>query len=128
MEASRALSFIWLYLFYIIAEFLKFLFFLVGGDFNMDMKSYDLKRYSDFLLVPYRPVSGNLAKDLKNSFVFTFDSLQVRNIFLKWNVSQFCIFTVDNKHLRPFPTTLHFYSRREIAQTHPGEMATSFAY
>ena len=48
----------------------------------MDMKSYDLKRYPDFLLVPYRPVSGNLAKDLKNSFVFTFDSLQVRNIFL----------------------------------------------
>ncbi len=51
---------------------------LVGGDFNMDMKSYDLKRYPDFLLVPYRPVSGNLAKDLKNSFVFTFDCLQVQ--------------------------------------------------
>ena len=32
----------------------------------MDMKSYDLKRFADFLLVPYRPVSGNLAKDLKN--------------------------------------------------------------
>ena len=43
----------------------------------MDMKSYDLKRFPDFLLVPYRPVSGNLAKDLKNSFVFTCDSLQV---------------------------------------------------
>ena len=48
----------------------------------MDMKSYDLKRYPDFLLVPYRPVSGNLAKDLKNSFVFTFDCLQVR-IFVR---------------------------------------------
>lgn len=43
----------------------------------MDMKSYDMKKYPEFLLVPYRPVSGSLAKDLRNSFVFTFDCLQV---------------------------------------------------
>jgi len=61
----------------------------------MDMKSYDLKRFADFLLVPYRPVSGNLAKDLKNSFVFTFDSLQVLfDAFL-------CIVTAA-KNISPF--------------------------
>ena len=40
---------------------------IVGGDFNMDMKSYDLKDFPQLLLVPYRPVSGKLAKDLKNT-------------------------------------------------------------
>ena len=50
---------------------------LIGGDFNMDLKSYDLENHSDFLYVPYRPISGNLAKDLKNTFLFTVDSLQV---------------------------------------------------
>jgi hypothetical protein len=50
---------------------------LIGGDFNMDMKSFDMDKYADFLCVPYRPVSGSLAKDLKNTFLFTVDSLQV---------------------------------------------------
>ena len=27
---------------------------LVGGDFNMDMKSYDMERYKDLSIVPYR--------------------------------------------------------------------------
>ena len=83
-----------------IIDFLNWLFdeiFLVGGDFNMDMKSYDLKRFADFLLVPYRPVSGNLAKDLKNSFVFTFDSLQVRQ--KESNEMCFCIFYSSQKNL-----------------------------
>ena len=62
----------------------------------MDMKSYDLKRFADFLLVPYRPVSGNLAKDLKNSFVFTFDSLQVRQKGSK--EMYFCIFYSQRKN------------------------------
>ena len=63
----------------------------------MDMKSYDLKRFADFLLVPYRPVSGNLAKDLKNSFVFTFDSLQVSQ--KESNEMCFCIFYSSQKNL-----------------------------
>ena len=45
---------------------------LVGGDFNLDMKSFDMKAYPTFTLVPYR-----LAKDLKNTFMYTMDSLQV---------------------------------------------------
>ena len=49
---------------------------LVGGDFNMDMKSFDLQD-SEFMLVPYRPVSGKNAKDFKNTFIFTSDTLQV---------------------------------------------------
>ena len=51
---------------------------LIGGDFNMDMKSFSTKAFPEFVLVPYRPVSGALAKDLKNTFMFTMDSLQVR--------------------------------------------------
>ena len=27
---------------------------LVGGDFNMDMKSYDMEQYKDLSIVPYR--------------------------------------------------------------------------
>lgn len=50
---------------------------LIGGDFNMDMKSFNMKSNPEFVLVPYRPVSGALAKDLKNTFMFTMDSLQV---------------------------------------------------
>ena len=51
---------------------------LIGGDFNIDLKSYSgLDKHADFLYVPYRPISGNLAKDLKNTFLFTVDSLQV---------------------------------------------------
>ena len=50
---------------------------LIGGDFNIDLKSYSgLEKHADFLYVPYRPISGNLAKDLKNTFLFTVDSLQ----------------------------------------------------
>ena len=50
---------------------------LIGGDFNIDLKSYSgLDKHADFLYVPYRPISGNLAKDLKNTFLFTVDSLQ----------------------------------------------------
>jgi len=57
---------------------------LIGGDFNMDMKSFNLEpNYSDFLYVPYRPVSGSLAKDLKNTFLFTVDSLQVTETAFK---------------------------------------------
>ncbi|TRY71198.1 hypothetical protein TCAL_15058 [Tigriopus californicus] len=49
---------------------------LIGGDFNMDMKSFDNRLYPDFVLVPYRPVSGVLARDLRHTFVFTVDTLQ----------------------------------------------------
>ena len=51
---------------------------LIGGDFNMDMKSFNMKTYPEFVLVPYRPVSGALAKDLKNTFMYTMDSLQAK--------------------------------------------------
>jgi len=51
---------------------------VIGGDFSMDMRSFDgFKAFPHFALVPYRTVSGSLAKDLKNTFVFTMDSLQV---------------------------------------------------
>ena len=50
---------------------------VIGGDFNMDMKSYDLKDFPQLLLVPYRPMSGKLAKDLKNTFICTMDCMQV---------------------------------------------------
>ena len=51
---------------------------LVGGDFNMDMKSYDLTNHKDFSIVPYRPLSGkNVMRDLRNTFLFTTDALQV---------------------------------------------------
>ncbi len=53
---------------------------LIGGDFNMDMKSFmelNMETHKDFLCVPYRPISGSLAKDLRNTFLFTLDSLQV---------------------------------------------------
>lgn len=50
---------------------------LIGGDYNMDMKSYDLSDFPELMLVPYRPISGSLAKDLKNTFIFTMDTLQV---------------------------------------------------
>ncbi len=43
----------------------------------MDMKSFDMKAYPGFALVPYRPISGTLAKDLRNTFMYTMDSLQV---------------------------------------------------
>lgn len=56
---------------------------LIGGDFNMDMKSFEMDSYPDFLCVPYRPVSGSLAKDLKNTFLFTMDSLQVTETAFK---------------------------------------------
>ena len=57
---------------------------LIGGDFNIDLKSYSgLDKYADFLYVPYRPISGNLAKDLKNTFLFTIDSLQVTETSFK---------------------------------------------
>ena len=54
---------------------------LIGGDFNMDMKSMELN--SDFMCVPYRPVSGSLARDLKNTFLFTLDSIQVTETNIK---------------------------------------------
>lgn len=56
---------------------------LVGGDFNMDMKSFDFEKHSEFLCVPYRPISGSLAKDLKNTFLFSVDSLQVTETMFK---------------------------------------------
>ena len=57
---------------------------LIGGDFNMDMKSFDFQKYySDFCCVPYRPVSGSLARDLKNTFLFTLDSIQVTETNIK---------------------------------------------
>ena len=57
---------------------------LIGGDFNMDMKSFDFQKYySDFMCVPYRPVSGSLARDLKNTFLFTLDSIQVTETNIK---------------------------------------------
>ena len=41
-------------------------------------QSYDMdKSFPEFLLVPYRPISGKMAKDLRNTFLFTMDSLQV---------------------------------------------------
>ena len=46
---------------------------LIGGDFNMDMKSFNMEKHAEFFYVPYRPVSGSLAKDLKNTFLFTVD-------------------------------------------------------
>ena len=49
----------------------------------MDMKSFNMKAYTEFVIVPYRPMSGALAKDLKNTFIFTMDSLQVGEINLK---------------------------------------------
>ena len=56
---------------------------LIGGDFMMDMKSFDFQRFSEFMCVPYRPVSGSLARDLKNTFLFTVDSLQVTETSFK---------------------------------------------
>ena len=41
---------------------------LVGGDFNMDMKSYDMSDYKDLSIVPYRPLSG------KNVMLFSYGS------------------------------------------------------
>ena len=66
----------------------------------MDMKSYDMTRFPDFLLVPYRPVSGNLAKDLKNSFVFTSDCLQVIfHLLFETNFLKGVWFTANNGHI-----------------------------
>ena len=50
---------------------------LVGGDFNMDMKSYDISDHPELLFVPYRPLSGKNLRDFKNTFLFTLDNLQV---------------------------------------------------
>ena len=51
---------------------------LVGGDFNMDMKSYDFEQHKELSIVPYRPLSGkNVMRDLRNTFLFTTDKLQV---------------------------------------------------
>ncbi len=50
---------------------------IIGGDFNMDMKSFNMTDHPEYALVPYRPVSGTLAKDLKNTFMYTMDTLQV---------------------------------------------------
>ena len=35
------------------------------------------KTFPEFLLVPYRPISGKMAKDLRNTFIFTMDTIQV---------------------------------------------------
>lgn len=51
---------------------------LIGGDFNMDMKSFDAaEKYPDLMVVPFRPASGAKVKDLKNTFVVTMDSLKI---------------------------------------------------
>ena len=57
---------------------------LVGGDFNMDMKSYDISDHPELLFVPYRPLSGKNLRDFKNTFLFTLDNLQVNiQVFMK---------------------------------------------
>ena len=57
---------------------------LVGGDFNMDMKSYDMSHHKDLSIVPYRPLSGkNVMRDLRNTFLFTMDALQVIRLELR---------------------------------------------
>ena len=43
----------------------------------MDMKSFNMKICPEFIIVPYRPVSGSLAKDMKNTFMFTMDTLHI---------------------------------------------------
>ena len=54
---------------------------LVGGDFNMDMKSYDFIDHKDLSIVQTRPVSGkNVMRDLRNTFLYTMDTLQVRDV------------------------------------------------
>ena len=51
---------------------------LVGGDWNLDMRSQlPSKAYPEFGHVPYRPMSGKRARDLKNTFVYTLENLQV---------------------------------------------------
>ena len=49
----------------------------MGGDFNMDMSSYDLSSHPELNLVPYRPKSGK-NRGMKNTFLFTMDTIQVR--------------------------------------------------
>ena len=46
----------------------------------MDMRSFNLDKYKDLLLVPYRPCSGKNAKDFRTTFIFTMDALQVDNL------------------------------------------------
>ena len=53
------------------------------GKLGIFDNTLGLDKYADFLYVPYRPISGNLAKDLKNTFLFTVDSLQVTETSFK---------------------------------------------
>ncbi len=51
---------------------------LIGGDFNMDMRSFPSQAYPEFGLVPYRPSSAKVVgRDLKNTFVFMMDCMQI---------------------------------------------------
>ncbi|TRY78703.1 hypothetical protein TCAL_14425 [Tigriopus californicus] len=50
---------------------------LIGGDFNMDMKSFDTEKYPDLMVAPFRPASGAKVKDIKNTFLVTMDSLKI---------------------------------------------------
>ena len=57
---------------------------LVGGDFNMDMKSYDFIDHKDLSIVQTRPVSGkNVMRDLRNTFLYTMDTLQVQDVITR---------------------------------------------
>ena len=47
----------------------------------MDMKSFDISDHPELLFVPYRPLSGKNLRDLKNTFLFTLDNLQVSSVF-----------------------------------------------
>ena len=56
----------------------------MGGDWNMDMHSQlPSKAYPEFGHVPYRPMSGKRARDLRNTFVYTLDNLQVSETGVK---------------------------------------------
>jgi hypothetical protein len=57
---------------------------IIGGDFNMDMKSYENEAYPDLSALPYRPSSGKTMKDLKNTVVYTLDTLQIT----EWSYKQ----------------------------------------
>jgi len=49
---------------------------LVGADFNMDMRNFDLSEHPEINIVPYRPKSGK-NRGMKNTFLFTMDNIQI---------------------------------------------------
>ena len=51
---------------------------LVGGDFNMDMKNFNIEKFNDYGIVSYRTQGGSSKfKDLRETFMYTMDCLQV---------------------------------------------------